>query len=179
MGVISNILESFIEQGKRLVKLVKFGENDNANAFLSSGFGDDFVIPEGYSGVYLSTSNSDEPVLIGVINEAAISSLNPGEKQIYSTNEAGDQVAAYIKLLNTGIIHFNGEADFIAGFNDLKGGFDELNQKHNDLVTAFNTHVHATAATGPPVPPTPGAGIPATPSTASIDSSKKENLKTE
>jgi hypothetical protein len=49
---------------------------------------------------------------------------------------------------------------------------------HNDLVNAFNAHMHPTAGTGPPSPPTPGTGIPATPSTASVDDAKINEIKT-
>lgn len=171
MNIISKVIESIVDSGFRMVKLLRFGSDDNSNAFQISTFGDDFKVPEGYNALYIQTSNSSEPVCLGYINKVVFDNLNSGEKQIFSTNDKGDTLAAYIKLFNDGIIHFNGDADFIAGFNDLKSGFDTLKSDFN----SFLTHMHPTAATGSPSPPSP----PATPSTASIDASKKDNLKTE
>jgi len=171
MNVVSKVIESIVDGGFRLIKLLKFGSDDNANAFQMSTFGDDFKVPEGYNALFIETSNSSEPVCIGYINKVVFDDLNVGEKQIFSTNEEGSEVAAYIKFLNDGVININGDADFIAGFNDLKSGFDTLKDDFN----SFLTHMHPTAATGAPSPPSP----PAIPSTASIDGSKKDNLKTE
>jgi len=64
-------------------------------------------------------------------------------------------------------------------FQEVKTGFEQMKTDLNSLTTAFNTHIHATAALGPPVPPTPVPSvIPATPSTASIDSCKIDEIKT-
>lgn len=187
MGVISEILESLIEAGSRIVKLVKFGEKDNVNAFQLNSFGEDFNVPKGYDALYMKTSNSSEPVCIGFLNKVVFDDLNPGDKQIFSTNQAGDAIAAYIKLLNDGIIHFNGDTDFIAGFNDLKAGFDELKED-------YNNHIHQIPSNQVVIQVTGGSGAPAIgvknpapidlsetsdESAASIDTSKKENLKTE
>ena len=74
--------------------------------------------------------------------------------------------------------------DFLARFNELKAGFDELKQDHNDLVTAFNLlapHTH-------PVQVVPATGTGATtgiipvvpsesPSTASIDDAKIDEIE--
>lgn len=195
MSVVSEIIESFIEEGKRFLKLLKFGSDDNINTFQVGNFGEDSNVPAGYVAIYLKTSNSEEPVCIGVINNIIISDLNPGDKQIFSTNEAGDAVAAFLKLLNTGDIEinsgsafvkvladgtqeFNGNADFIAGFNELKAGFDELKSDFNTFVNSvYNSHVHpGVSSGGASTGPTPASGSP---SSASIDDSKKDNLKTE
>lgn len=161
--------------------MLKFGSKDTVNTFMISPFGDDFNVPKGYDALYIKTSNSSEPVCVGFINKIISDDLASGEKIIFSTDESGDNLKAFIKLLNTGIIHFNGDGDFIAGFNDLKSGFDQLKSDVNNLVTGFNSHTHLTVASlGTPTPPVPVPPyIPASPSTASIDSSKKDNLKTE
>lgn len=55
--------------------------------------------------------------------------------------------------------------DFMARFNELKAGFDQLKSDHN----SFLTHVHGASGT-PPVPP-------AIPSSANIDYAKIENIE--
>jgi hypothetical protein len=179
MGVISKVIESVIEEGLRIVKLLRFGESDNINPFLLSSFGEDFNPPKGYDCLYIQTSNSSEPVCIGFINKVTIDSLKPGEKQIFSTNEGGDDIKAYIKLLSSGKMHFNGNTDFIAGFNDLKSGFDELKTDFNNHVQNWNTFAAAYVPGGPSALGTPPIATSSSNSNASIDSSKKTNLKTE
>lgn len=184
--VVSDILESLIEENQRFLKLLKFGENDNINAFQASNFGEDSNIPAEYSAIYLKTSNSEEPICIGVVNKVVLEDLNPGEKQIFSTSEDGAEIASFIKLLNDGTHEFNGNADFIAGFNDLKAGFDQLVSDVNDAIGVINDIVQA-FANWTPSPQDGGAALKAQvaalqqaqESSAAIDDCKKENLKTE
>jgi len=165
--IISKVIENIIEKGARYLKVLRFGTKDTANAFLLNPFGEDCNIPNGYKSLFIKTSNKSEPICIGVINKNIIDSLDLGEKQVFSTNEAGDSISVYIKFANDGTMEINGNSDFVSGFNDLKTGFDQLRSDFN----SFLTHVHGASGT-PPVPP-------ATPSTASIDDCKKDNIKIE
>jgi len=64
--------------------------------------------------------------------------------------------------------------DYMARFNELKAGFDELKSDYNNFVTAtYNLHQHPTAAAGPPTPPT----ITGSSSTASIDNAKIDDIE--
>jgi len=164
---IAKILENIVGNGVRYLKGLRFGSIDSKKAIMLSSFGDDFNVPSGYKSLFINTSNSSSPVCIGFVNKVILDSLNSGDKQVFSTNEAGDTIAAYIKFINDGTMHFNGDADNIAGFAELKIGFDKLRTDFN----TFLTHVHGAAGT-PPVPP-------ATPSTANIDDCKKNNVKIE
>lgn len=68
--------------------------------------------------------------------------------------------------------------DYAVRYLELKSAFDELKQDLNDLVSAFNSHMHATAAPGPPSPPTPIPSIiPASTSTASVDDAKIDKIE--
>ena len=59
--------------------------------------------------------------------------------------------------------------DYIAKFNELKAGFDQLKNDVNSLISAYNLHVHAiTTAPGTSAPTLSTANL----SSASIDSSK-------
>jgi len=100
-----------------------------------------------------------------------------GEHRTFSTDSDGS-VKFYVWLKSNGTLELGGSSKHLARYEELKAGFDELKQNFNDHLTAFNTHMHPTAGTGAPSPPTPGTGIPALPSTASIDSSKIEEIKT-
>lgn len=83
------------------------------------------------------------------------STLNPGERKLSAPGNS------YIQLNDDDTIELNGSADFAAAFNDLKAGFDQL-------VSDFNIHVHVEtgASTAPPT----------TPSTASIDAAKVDEV---
>jgi len=185
MNAISKTIESLVEKGRRIVKILRYGEKDNLNTFLMTSFGEDCNIPKDYKALYVKTSNSADPVCIGIINKVILDDLNAGDKQIFSTNETGDTIAGFIKLLNDGTMEFNGNDDFIAGFNKLKEGFDELKAD-------YNNHIHQIPIGEVIIDVTGGSGAPAvgvpnsTPidlsntdinSEASIDSSKKINLK--
>lgn len=101
-------------------------------------------------------------ILISSLNYKIPLPTNPGDSKFYSTDADGNEQAT-IKALADGIIEINGNSDFAVAFNDLKIGFDAF-------VSTFNTHVHATAATGPP-------SVPTVPSTDSVDASKVSEVK--
>ncbi len=59
-----------------------------------------------------------------------------GEKRLYSVSDAGD-IQAFIKLLKTGIIEINGDADFAVRFNALDTALQAMLTALNaDIVTA-------------------------------------------
>lgn len=74
-------------------------------------------------------------------------------------------------------ITINQGTDFAVRYNELESAYNQLKSDHDDLVQAFNTHVHATAAPGAPSPPTPAAGIPASASTGDISGAKINEIK--
>ena len=179
-----------------------FGPDDKKKYYVLDGFGSAYMPPINTRALVTGSANKDENFVIGVLNKIDISILSNGESMIFSTNEEGTEIVSQIIHRNTGdieinknisgnatilikadgAIELNGNADFLAGFTDLKSGFDTLKDDVNNLITAYNAHIHITTATvgATPAPgviaPTTSAG---TPSTASIDASKKENLKTE
>ena len=66
--------------------------------------------------------------------------------------------------------------DFMARFNELKSGFDQLKSDFNSFITtAYNTHVHSGVTTGPGFSG-PGAPLGSS-SAASIDSAKIDNIE--
>ncbi len=175
MLTLINVISSAIESGFRRIKIRKYGNGDIQTSRQVSAFGFDSAPPEGMVAVFSETNKKGKSVIIGYLNKSLLAA--PGETRIFSIDGDG-ALSTFIWLKDDGTMQIGGDADFMVRFSDLKTGFDQLKQDHNSLVTAFNAHMHATAGTGPPVPPTPGTGIPATASTASIDDSKIEEIKT-
>lgn len=173
---IAKFNTSFLSETRRIIKCFSRGQRDVSTNHQCSDWGDDSNPIQGSDIVVAETKSDETTLILGVIqtNKKA----NPGEKRIFATDEDGNTVID-IWLKADGTVEFDGTGDFLARFNELKAGFDQLKQDHNNLITAFNSHMHATAATGPPTGPTPIPNqIPATASTASIDNSKIDNLKT-
>ena len=170
------------ENGYRQFVVNCIGANDLRKYFSISPFGYDFNAPQSVRTLTADSRNKDQSFTVGVLNKIRPDDLNPGECAIFSLDETGGEVKSFIKLRNDGTMEQNGSDDFLAGFNNLKSGFDALKSDFNNLVNAYNAHTHITTATVAATP-TPGVIAPTTstgtPSTASIDSAKKENLKTE
>lgn len=162
--------------GRRIIKAFIRTPRDVQTNFQSSPWGDDSQPINGADVVQAETANDEVTLIIGVVQQNQ--KARPGEKRIFATDEDG-KVVIDIWLKNDGTGEFAGTGDFLARFNELKSGFDQLKSDHNDLIQAFNSHMHATAASGPPSTPTPIPNqIPATQSQASIDNAKIDNLKT-
>lgn len=169
--VISNAIES----GFRKIKIRRYGNTDIQTPNQATPFGIDSAPVAEMRAVYAETSKKGKPVIIGYLNKNLLA--GNGETRLFSLDDEG-ALATFIWLKDDGTMQIGGDADFMVRFSELKNGFDQLKQDHNNLVSAFNTHTHATAGSGPPSTPTPGSGIPASASTASIDSSKIEQIKT-
>lgn len=159
----------------RIVKFLRLGSKDVQTAEEVSPFGIDSNPTKNLIALYSPTVEKGEPVIIGYLIPDKLAAV--GETRLFSTDGNG-ALKFHVWLKNNGTLELGGDAKHLARYEELKAGFDELKGNLNDLVTAFNTHMHATAASGPPSPPTPGAGIPASASTASIDSSKINEIKT-
>jgi len=124
-----------------------------------SGAGDDTIPPEGSLVTILSVGSAWKIAIAS--NDNIAPTMDEGERKIYSSS--GGAIKAFINFLKDGTLEINGNSDFAVAFNDLKAGFDSF-------VATFNSHMHPTAATGPPSPPI-------TPSTDNIDASKISEVK--
>lgn len=173
----SRINRAIKDAKERLIlKVLRLGSDDAQTAFNAANFGVDSSPIKNMVAIHGETGVEGQPVIVGYIKPGALA--EPGETHLYSTDGDGND-SFRIKLLTDGTAEIGGNADFAVRFNKLKTAFDELKGKHNNLVDAFNSHVHPTAATGPPSTPTPAPPlIPASPSTADIDPAKIDNIKT-
>jgi hypothetical protein len=177
--IISTEIDSLT---RRVIKFLRYGLKDTRTAEQIGPYGVDSNPIKDMVAVYTLTGTKGEAVIIGYINKNAIADV--GENRIFST-DANGEVKATIHLKNTGVTQMTGTSWEIGGdaknlvkFQELETAFNSLKQSHNDLVSAFNAHMHPTAGTGAPSPPTPGAGIPAQPATANISGAKIDNIKT-
>jgi len=174
--ILSKVISTEIGKlSSRIVKILVKGRSDVRTAREAAPYGIDSNPISGMRAIYSATEVAGKAVIIGYLNDQQIA--DAGEFRIYSTDAEGN-LKIYTWLKNDGTIELGGSAKNLARFQELQQGFDQLKQDHNDLVDAFNTHMHPTAGTGPPSIPTPGTGIPAQPSTASIDAAKIDEIKT-
>lgn len=159
---------------KKFVKVLRYGKDDVQTADYALPFGIDSKPVKDILAVHAETGSSEGGVVLGYIQQFAVT--KEGENRIYATDANGNEVFS-VFFKRDGTCEFGGTTDFAVRFNKLETGFNQLKADHNALITAFNTHLHATAATGPPSTPTPGAGIPATTSIASIADAKIDEIK--
>ena len=115
---------------------------------------------------------------VGFIDATNATESEDGEKLIYSRDLAGLK-AGYIHIKRDATVTILGDDDNAVRFSKLKTAFDALKDDFNNLVTAYNAHIHittATVATGPAgvIAPTTSTG---TPSQSSVDAAKIEEIK--
>ncbi len=171
--IISN---SFDSTGRLLSKFLRMGKSDVQETLTAGPFGIDSRALKDMVAVHSTTSVSGESIVIGFLNKDLVSEV--GENRLFSLKEDGT-LSTYIHLKNDQTMEIGGNADFMVRYSELETAFNQLKSSHNSLVNAFNTHTHATAATGPPSTPTPVPSvIPAQTSSADITGAKIEEIKT-
>jgi len=91
------------------------------------------------SRVYIIEVGESYKIAIAV-DDGVTPTMDTGEKRLYSLSDAG-VIQAFIKLLKTGIIEINGDADFAVRF-------DALQSKLTALEAQLLAHVHPGVTTG-------------------------------
>lgn len=163
MDITKTISTEYDNLRRRIVKVLRFGKTDARTAKEAAPYGTDSNPIKGMTAVYSQTSNKKDRVIIGYINKNGLAAS--GEHRTFSTDDDG-VVKFFIWQKKDGTCEIGGNSDFMVRFNALKSGFDQLRQD-------FNTHVHTGVQTGGG-----SSGVPATPSSASIDNAKIEQIKT-
>jgi len=173
---ITKVISTLIEKSILIVKVLRLGNADVQTGYNIQPFGIDSNIPAGYKAIFAETGNRGEKIILGIINTKALA--QPGELRLHSEKADGTE-SFPIYLKNNGTCEIGGNTDFMVRFSKLEEGFNTLKTDHNNLVSAFNAHMHATAAVGSPSPPTAiPSSIPAQASTASIAAAKINEIKT-
>lgn len=148
------------DQSAQIRRLIlKAGIEDNAlDLEHIGGSGEDSAPIIGDSAIILEIA--DDYRIVIAIDDGITPVADPGEKIIYSHDSTGK--LAFIKLGTDGSISLGNQnasnpADYAVLYNKLKDEFNELKGKFNALVQAYVTHMHPTAALGPPSVPTNSA----------------------
>jgi hypothetical protein len=175
MLTLVNIISAEIKDAIRSVKFLRYGKKDFQTSFQATPPGIDSHPVKDMIAIYSPTDERGETVVIGYINKNQLAAI--GETRIFSTNDVGE-LQTFIWLKNDGTIRIGGDAKNMVRFQELESGFNQLKTDLNNLISAFNAHMHPTAGTGPPSPPSPGSGIPAVASNASIEDAKIDEIKT-
>lgn len=156
---------------QRVLKFLRFGKSDVQTAIAAAPFGVDSVPIKDTVAVYAQTSDKETKVLIGYLNKN--SKAGDGELRLFSVDANGAE-KTFVWLKSSGDLELNGATYNAVRFQQLQTGFDQLKTELNNLVTAYNTHQHTSAAAGFP---TVGNTSPGTPATASISTAKSDTVK--
>ena len=175
MQLIKILSAKVDDKKRRLIKFLGMGTDDVRENVLAAPFGDDSHPVKDLKAIYTQTGADGDDIVVGFINENCLAKV--GEKRFFSTDEDGAE-QFYLWLRNDGTIEIGGDSGNAVRYQQLQQEFDKLNDKFNDLVTAFNAHQH-TGNLGAPTPivPIPGS-IPAQPSAADITQCKIDEIKT-
>ena len=167
---IAKIIGIDIVNGFDKIKATVMGRSDHRRAIKTTLPGiDSKPIKKGQRAIFATTQNMQEPVCLGVINNA--NQAGEGETFVYSVDSEGD-VQSRIKLLSDGDVIINDGTDYAVKFSEIKAGFDELKDKVNSLINKYNIHKHAVSGAATLVPDT----LEDT-TTASVDDAKVESVK--
>ena len=189
MGAKITIVNSTrVQNFFRRIKTLVHGKDDVKTPYESAPFGYDANPPPGLRAIYMETGRKGKDVIIGYLNDKQAEEIAQGEVRLYSLTTDG-QLSQFIRLLNNGMMHIAGEDDNMVRYIPLETAVNELNDKLNDLVSAFNAHTHdgvivsVSGGSGSPAVGVPGSsGTPdnqtADPSTADITPAKIEEIKT-
>ncbi len=172
MTTITTVKSTSIEDGVRIVKVLRYGKDDVQEAEQVAPFGIDSNPIKNMSAIYADTAVKGEPVLIGYINEKQLAKV--GETRLFSTDEKGN-LKTYLWLKNDGTIEIGGNSDNMVRYSKMAEAFEQLRSDFNAFVNLFNSHIHTggtiSGSTGTTA--TPGSG-----STADITESKIDEIKT-
>lgn len=126
---------------------------------------------EDESGVVAQVGNDN--IVIATHNYKLDKDVDKGNILLYSIDNTGTVKGSCLLNQNGEFIVNDGSRSAVA-FAELKAGFDQLKTDLNNLITAYNAHVHSGVTTGPGSSgPTPSQGVS---STADIDSSEVDEV---
>jgi hypothetical protein len=141
-------------------------ENKYINPLTRKGFDATDVIMGHFSGSYLS------------FNTGILSGKIPGSVTLSAVTNNSIESSLVTSIMGGIYVELNGNTNFAVKYTELKTAFDLLRTEVNNLITAYNSHVHITTATigasGTPgvISPTVSQAVPAT-----ADMSASQNLK--
>lgn len=162
---VVKILSSSINQGKRVLKFLRYGRQDVQTSVEVMPFGVDSNPVKDMVAIYSETAQNGKTVIIGYINKNQVAEI--GGFRTYSTDADGN-VTGYTYLRSNGDLELLGNTNFAVKYNELATSFNELQQQWNTFANAYV----------PGSPTTIGLPPTAIPSTADITTVKNDKIKT-
>lgn len=162
---ITRHLNSIIEGGKRIIKVIRFGKKDVQTASESGPFGFDSSAPEEMRAIYAQTSNKQKKVIIGFINKNQLASV--GETRMFSIDSNGEVVMS-LHLKNDGTAEFGGNTDNMVRYSPLNAGLQSQKLAINAELVKIAAGINAIV---------PASYIP-TPISLDVSASKISEIKT-
>jgi hypothetical protein len=175
LNFVKTISTQLGKLNRRVIKHLRLGKSNVQTSLQVAPHGIDSNPVKDLIAIYAETGEKGKTIILGYLNKNVLAEI--GETRLFSTDSSG-ALKTFIWLKNDGTMQIGGDTKHMVRFEELETGFNTLKTDFNNHLTAFNAHMHATAGTGPPVPPTPGTGIPAVASTASISGAKIDEIKT-
>jgi|SRR6185437_1077279 len=148
MSILTSVINSVLDGGYRVMKVLRFGKSDVQTADEATPYGLDSSAVKDMIAVFSDTVTKGEPVIIGYLNKQQLA--QPGEFRLYSTDNDGNLIT-YIWLHNAagdGQIELGGTTDNAVLYSKLETAFNQLKNDFNNFVTIFNSHVHPGVQTG-------------------------------
>ena len=146
--------------------------DDIQTAELYRGAGVDCNPPDGSTVVLLGAGPAWQ-IAIAVNDNVTPDGLDEAVYEIYASSSGSK--TAKINLDPGGDVMINDGSDWAVQYTALKSAFDTLKGDFNNLVTAYNAHVHTGVTAGPASSGPPAA--PGVSSTADMSSSKINSIK--
>lgn len=156
----------------RWIKVLRKGTKDILEEKQSSPWGIDSNPIKDMVAVYDMSGCNGEGIILGYVHKHNIAAV--GETRLFCTND-NDEEQFYVWLKKDGTLELGGNSNHLVKYQELKTAFDQLRTDFNNLVSVFNTHVHAGVTTGggsSGVTPTTGTASTADMSTAKINEIK-------
>lgn len=157
-------------QGQRTVKVVRLGRFDVRDRHVIAPQGVDAAPTKNRKGVFMDTSALGQEVIAGVVN--GNQKAEAGEIRLFAEDTEGNEVFS-IHLKKDGTVEMGGAEYNLTRYQQLEQGFNELRDRFNELVLAYNTHIHP--STSGTLSPT---ATQAASSSADISGAKINELKT-
>lgn len=135
MITTSKVDSSFLEKLRLVLKVFQYG---GKTAIQASPFGIDSRPLDKMTAIYAETSNADEALIIGYINEEY--ATEKGEIRLYSMGAQGgvNVVKSTIHLKNDGKIELNGGGNPAVLGNELKTALNSIQSAINQELTKIS-----------------------------------------
>ncbi len=137
---LTKFVSSSIEEGRRILKVLRLGRSDVQTANEAVAFGIDSVPLRDLRAIYANTGQSGTNVIIGYISLSQVSV--EGETRLYALDPSSGNKSIDIILRTDGTMEVGGDADFMVRYSALETAYNELRDDFNSFISTYNSHTH-------------------------------------